>query len=69
MGGAVGQREAGQDSCKVQSGNKERMLFNATSDCRKIYRAGTLLTHPQRKAISHFDFISCYVHTIVTAMG
>lgn len=39
-GGAVGQREAGQDSCKVQSGNKERMLFNATSACRKIYRAG-----------------------------
>lgn len=24
----------------MQSGDKERMLFNATSDCRKIYKAG-----------------------------
>lgn len=29
----------------------------------------TLLTHPQRKAISHFDFISCFIHAIVTAIG
>jgi len=29
----------------------------------------TLLTHPQGKAISPFDFISCYIHTVVSAMG
>lgn len=32
-------------------------------------RLETLLTHPLRKAISHFDFICCYIHAVVTAMG